>query len=94
MDQICVEIPEGETISEGDIVTLVGGSGEHALLRADIAGLIGATPHEITTCITQRVPRFPSASWIWPRVRPPNKIGHVRLSPMSQPGARLRKSPP
>jgi alanine racemase len=57
MDQICVEVPEGVSIAAGDTVTLVGKSGSAELRAADIADSIGATPHEITTCMTVRVVR-------------------------------------
>jgi alanine racemase len=62
MDQFCIELPEGETLTEGDIVTLVGSVGDSELRAVDIADSIGATPHEITTCLTARVPRIPTNS--------------------------------
>jgi alanine racemase len=58
MDQICVEIPEGIDVAAGDTVTLIGKSGESQLRCADVADAIEATPHELTTCLTSRVPRI------------------------------------
>ncbi len=58
MDQLCIEAPENEALSVGDTVTLLGAHNGTQMLAADLAGLIDATPHEITTCITSRVPRI------------------------------------
>jgi alanine racemase len=58
MDQFCVEVPDGLGLAAGDIVTLVGKSGASEIRAADLADLIGATPHEITTCLMGRVPRI------------------------------------
>ena len=58
MDQICVEIPDDSALTAGDFVTVVGKSGSSELQAADLADEIGATPHEIPTCLTSRVPRI------------------------------------
>jgi alanine racemase len=57
MDQLCIEVPEGERLSAGDTVTLIGRAGESEIRVTDMAEQIDTTPHEITTCLTARVPR-------------------------------------
>lgn len=57
MDQICVELPEGSALAVGDTVTLIGRVGDEQILVTDMADQIDTTPHEITTCLTPRVPR-------------------------------------
>lgn len=57
MDQLCVEVPEGEQLTAGDTVTLIGRAGDSEIRATDIADQIDTTPHEITTCLTGRVPR-------------------------------------
>ncbi|HEX5322921.1 MAG TPA: alanine racemase [Capsulimonadaceae bacterium] len=57
MDQICVEIPEGAKAQVGDTFTLIGQAGGEEILATHLAHEIDATPHEITTCLTARVPR-------------------------------------
>lgn len=59
MDQICVEVPQAALINPGDTVTLIGSCGDNTIRVIDIAEQTGATPHEITTCLTQRAPRLP-----------------------------------
>jgi alanine racemase len=56
MDQICVEVPE-DKVAVGDTFTLIGQAGDQEIRVTDIAAQIGATPHEITTCLLPRVPR-------------------------------------
>jgi alanine racemase len=57
MDQLCVEMPEPEQAAQGDVFTLIGKAGDNEIRAVDLAESIGATPHEITTCLSQRVPR-------------------------------------
>jgi alanine racemase len=57
MDQFCVELPEGSEAKPGDTVTLIGKAGNNTITVNEIADQIDTTPHEITTCLTQRVPR-------------------------------------
>ncbi len=59
MDQVCVELPRGNELAAGDTVTIIGGAGGQRLRAAQIARWIDATPHEMTTCLTARVPRRP-----------------------------------
>ena len=58
MDQLCVELPPGHHVVVGDAVTLVGQVGGEAIATSQVAEAIGATPHEFTTCLTGRTPRF------------------------------------
>jgi alanine racemase len=60
MDQLCVEVPENVNLTPGDTVTLVGVCGENRITVSEIADLIDTTPHEITTCLTARIPRHES----------------------------------
>ena len=57
MDQICVEIPDGASLKQGDAVTLIGAVGNQSISVSQIAQMIDTTPHEITTCLTSRVVR-------------------------------------
>jgi alanine racemase len=58
MDQICVEVPEGCNVHPGDTVILIGQHQGSQITATGIANLIDATPHEITTCLTNRVQRI------------------------------------
>lgn len=58
MDQLCIEVPEGEKLSAGDSVTLIGRAGDSEIRATEMADQIDTTPHEITTCLTARVPRI------------------------------------
>ena len=57
MDQLCIELPEGANLEPGDAVTLIGQAGSNSIPVTEIAEEIDTTPHEITTCLTARVPR-------------------------------------
>jgi alanine racemase len=57
MDQFVADVSAIPHVSVGDVATLVGCDGGQSLRAADIAALIDATPHEITTCLSPRVPR-------------------------------------
>ena len=58
MDQTIISLgKEGEAYLE-DLVTLIGRDGDEIIKVEDIARIIDTTPHEITTCITDRVPRI------------------------------------
>ncbi|MGO8673561.1 MAG: alanine racemase [Capsulimonadaceae bacterium] len=59
MDQCVVDVSEIPDVSAGDIATLIGRDGPEEITAAALAALIGTTPHEITTCLTARVPRVP-----------------------------------
>jgi alanine racemase len=58
MDQLCVELPDSSLIRPGDTVTLIGAVAANTISVGDIAAQIDTTPHEITTCLTARVPRM------------------------------------
>ncbi len=57
MDQIMVTIGHGGESYVGDTVILIGTDGVHTISAEMIARLIDTTTHEITTCISDRVPR-------------------------------------
>ena len=57
MDQMVVDVSEIPEVRAGDIATIVGADGTETLAAGAMAASIGATPHEITTCLTGRVPR-------------------------------------
>ena len=58
MDQVCVELPEGTGLRAGATVALIGEVDGQGLTALEIADEIDATPHEVTTCLTARVPRL------------------------------------
>ncbi|MCW3060700.1 MAG: alanine racemase, partial [Capsulimonas sp.] len=57
MDQMVVDVSEIPGVRAGDVATIVGIDGDEALAAGAMAETIGATPHEITTCLTARVAR-------------------------------------
>lgn len=57
MDQIMVSLGKEGEAYVGDSVTLIGVDGDQKITVEEIATLIDTTPHEITTCISLRVPR-------------------------------------
>lgn len=58
MDQLVVDVTRIPAVHEGDTATLVGSDGPETLTAAGLAALIDTTPHEITTCLTARLPRL------------------------------------
>jgi len=59
MDQIVVDVSHIPGVQIGDTATLIGTDGGETLSVADLAAALQTTPHEITTCLTARVPRLP-----------------------------------
>jgi alanine racemase len=57
MDQLVVDVSALPEVHVGDVATLIGTDGDESLRAADIAALVSATPHEITTCLMPRLPR-------------------------------------
>ena len=57
MDQMVVNVSNIPETRAGDIATIVGSDGNETLAASAMADAIGATPHEITTCLTGRVAR-------------------------------------
>ena len=45
-------------VQSGDIATLIGTDGGETLTAGGLAAALHTTPHEITTCLTVRVPRI------------------------------------
>jgi len=58
MDAAMVSLGEQGTAYNGDVVTLIGDQDGAAITVEMLADLIGAAPHEITTMISNRVPRL------------------------------------
>ncbi|MDQ2687601.1 MAG: alanine racemase [Armatimonadota bacterium] len=57
MDQIVVDVSHFPTVQVGDVATLIGTGGDETLTAGALAAQINTTPHEITTCLTARLPR-------------------------------------
>lgn len=58
MDQTMLDAGQAPGIAEGDLVTLIGPSGEHEITLDEVAELCQTIPHEILTGISARVPRI------------------------------------
>lgn len=58
MDQCMVSLGSSGEAYVGDEVILLGESGDAEVRATDIARIIGTASHEITTCISDRVPRI------------------------------------
>jgi alanine racemase len=58
MDQIMVDLGMDGEAYVGDVVTLIGADGKENISAESIAESIDTTTHEITTCISGRVPRI------------------------------------
>jgi alanine racemase len=59
MDITVVDITDIPGVSEGDEAVLIGAQGNYRIRTEDIARLIGTTEHDVTTRLTERVPRIP-----------------------------------
>ncbi len=57
MDQTVVDVTDIPGVAAGDIATCIGTDGAETITAEAIAGLIQTTEHEITTCLTARLPR-------------------------------------
>lgn len=57
MDQTVVDVSHIPGVQAGDIATLIGTDGGETLTGGGLADALQTTPHEITTCLTARVPR-------------------------------------
>lgn len=57
MDQFVVDVTRIPGVQAGNTATLIGSSGGECITAAHLAQRIGTTPHEISTCLTARVPR-------------------------------------
>lgn len=58
MDQLVVDVTQIPGVQTGDIATLIGTDGDETIRAGYLASEIGTTPHEITTCLTARIPRI------------------------------------
>lgn len=58
MDQIVVDVTDlPEAVAAGEICTCIGSDGGESITAESIAQTIQTTEHEITTCLTSRLPR-------------------------------------
>lgn len=57
MDQTVVDVSRIPGVQIGDTATLIGMDGDETLTAGALAAALQTTPHEITTCLTARVPR-------------------------------------
>ena len=53
-----VDVTHIPGVRAGDIATLIGTDGGETITAGGLAAEIETTPHEITTCLTARVPRL------------------------------------
>lgn len=58
MDQCQVDVTEVPTVDIGDLVTLIGSDGQERITAAELAQWAETTPHEPTTLLSGRVPRY------------------------------------
>lgn len=58
MDQTVVDVTDIPEASAGDIAVCIGTQGSASLSAESLAACIGTTEHEITTCLTPRLPRI------------------------------------
>jgi alanine racemase len=58
MDQLVVDVTHIPGVKAGNVATLLGRDGSETLTVGALAHRIDATPHEITTCLTARLPRI------------------------------------
>ncbi len=61
MDQLVVDVSHIPQVRPGDIATLIGTDGGETITAAALAADLTTTPHEITTCLTARLPRVLAA---------------------------------
>jgi alanine racemase len=57
MDQTVVEVTHIPGVAPGDAAVCIGSDGEERITVEEIAARIQTTEHEVTTCLTARVPR-------------------------------------
>ncbi|MBV9851280.1 MAG: alanine racemase [Armatimonadetes bacterium] len=58
MDQLVVDVTDIPSVRSGDTATAIGADGDAQITAAELAAAIATTPHEITTCLTARLPRL------------------------------------
>lgn len=58
MDQTVVDVSRIPGVQIGDTATLIGTDGDETLTAGGLADALQTTPHEITTCLTARIPRL------------------------------------
>lgn len=62
MDVLVADITDIPEAAAGDTVVLIGQQGDNCIRVEEIAQLAGTTEHDITTRLTERVPRIPAAT--------------------------------
>jgi len=58
MDQTVVDVTDVPDVFAGDEAVCIGVQGNEHITVEEIAFRIETTPHEITTCLTARLPRI------------------------------------
>jgi alanine racemase len=58
MDQMVVDVSHIPDAAVGHVVVVIGTDGDETITAGAVAAMIGATPHEISTCLTGRLPRI------------------------------------
>jgi alanine racemase len=58
MDQFVVDVSDIPDVRVGDTAVLLGRDGDARVTAGELAAVAGLTPHELTTCLTARVPRI------------------------------------
>jgi alanine racemase len=58
MDQTVLDVTDIPSVQPGDVAVAIGKQGAERLFVEEMAKSIGTTEHEITTCLTQRIPRI------------------------------------
>ncbi len=61
MDQLVVDVSHLPAVKSGDIATLLGTDAGQQITVGQTAAAIQTTPHEISTCLTSRMPRILTA---------------------------------
>ncbi len=57
MDQTVVDVTDIPEVAPGDVAVCIGSDGRETIAAETLARCIGATEHEITTCLNCRLPR-------------------------------------
>jgi alanine racemase len=58
MDQTVVDVTDIPGVRAGDAAVCIGSEGTETITIEEIARRIGTTEHEVTTCLTNRIPRI------------------------------------
>jgi alanine racemase len=62
MDNVTVDLGNGEGVHQGDVATLIGAQGSEQILAEELARRLDTINYEITCGISPRVPRLYDAA--------------------------------